>query len=145
MSSLKRFALAMPLAAVAGGATSFLTTFVSVLFLGKESERNFGEAMKVASFVGFWSLIVCLAYTLVFGLAVYLYMRMSGRTPSLTVALIAGILGALPFVYPILKESTPIPPIAFFFPALAILSALVTAWTFWRLALRAVSSRSASL
>lgn len=136
MSSLKRFALAMPLAALAGGATSFLATFISVLFIGKESERQFGEAMKVASFVGFWSLIVCLAYTLVFGLAVYLYMRMSGRTPSLTVALIAGILGALPFVFPLFKEPAPIPLIAFFLPVVAVLSALVTAWTFWRVALR---------
>lgn len=135
MSPLQRFAVAMPAAAAAGGLASFLGTFIYITLIGKEIERALREALRAASFVGFWACIVALAYTLVLGLAVYAYVRRSDRRPPLSVALVVGVLGAVPFILPMLKET--MTHEALFIPVLAVLAALVTAWTFWRIALKA--------
>lgn len=133
--SFNRFLLAMLLAPIAGGATSAIGTALWVLLLGKEAERNLGEAWHVAVFVGFWALLVCAAYVIVLGLAIYFYVRIRRARIGLSLAILAGVLGSIPFILPVFKDNAAMTKETFFIPILAVLSALVTAYTFWRIAL----------
>jgi hypothetical protein len=135
-SSLKRFAIGIPAAALAGGATAFLVAIVFVMFVGKLSEREIGNATQLASFVGFWALLISFAYTLVLGLAVYLYMRSGRAAPSFLVAIVIALLGSIPFILPVFKTSAVVTIELLLIPLLSVLCALVTATTFWRVALR---------
>jgi len=134
--SLKRFLLAIAVSAIAGGAFAFIGTIVWIFVIGKEADRKWSDALQGASFIGFWTLLVCFVYALVLGFAVYAYLRIRRTTIGLHVAIIAGLLGAIPFVWPFFKENSGGTREAAFIPIFAILSAIVCAWTFWRIALK---------
>lgn len=131
----------MFVSSLAGGAVAFAGTAIWVLVVGRQSERNWGEAMKAASFVGFWAFLVCVCYALVLGLVVYLYLRARPTQIGLHVAMIAGLLGAVPFILPIFKKSFGTSQM-WFIPVLAVLCANATAWVFWKIALAPVSASS---
>jgi hypothetical protein len=133
MHTWRRFFSALVLAPVAGGVAAFLAGLIFVFFIGKESERNWTDAATIGSMLGFWALLISLAYVLVIGSAAYAYARARGRSLSLGVALSVGFLtGAVPFAYISFVKDTA--PRALLLPALALLCAMVTAWTFWRVA-----------
>jgi amino acid transporter len=136
-SGIARFALAMVFASLAGAVAAFIATFVFVFFVGKTSERNLVDASQLGWVVAFWALMICAVYALVVGFGVYAYVRATRRVPSLAVAIIVALLiGAIPFgVASMHNETPPFEALQLFFPILAIVCSIATAWTFWRGAL----------
>ena len=123
------------LAPLAGGLAAFLVGMSFVLFAGKVSERNLRDALTLASALGFWALLICLAYVLVVGSAAFAYARMRNQTLSLPVALIVGfVAGVVPFVVIALRKETAFTASTLLFPGLALVCSIATAWTFWRVA-----------
>ena len=134
MHSWRRFFSALLLAPIAGGAAAFLAGVVFVLLIGKESERNWNDTATLASMLGFWALLICLAYTLVVGSAAFAYARLQQRTLSLALAIgIAIVAGAVPFAIISFRKGDSLPQ-ALLLPALALICSIATAWTFWRVA-----------
>ncbi len=128
---MRRFLSALVLAPLAGGATAFLVAMIAVLI----AERNVGDAAHLGTVLGFWALLICLAYVIVIGSAAYAWSRMRGRPLSLAAALITGIVaGVVPFVVIALRKETAFSMDALLFPGLALICSLATAWTFWRVA-----------
>jgi hypothetical protein len=136
MHSWRRFLSALVLAPLAGGLAGFLTGIGFVLFIGKESERNWRDASTLGSFLGFWSLLICLAYVLIIGSAAYAWARLQQRPLSLAVALIVGfVVGVVPFTIISFRKGEGLSREALLFPLLALICSIATAWTFWRVAL----------
>jgi hypothetical protein len=135
MHSWGRYFSALAIAPLAGALAGFLPVLIASLFLGNEHERTFAGAAMSASFLGFYALLICFAYTAVIGSAAYAYARMRGRRLSLWVALVVGIVtGAIPWSIAAVAGRS-LTGEALMFPALALLCSLATAWTFWRVAL----------
>jgi hypothetical protein len=70
----------------------------------------------------------------VLGTAAYIYARMRA-TPPLWVAIVAGLLGAIPFFLPTGHEGPDLVPARFIVPAAVLVCVIVTASVFWRVAL----------
>jgi hypothetical protein len=132
---MKRFLSALVLAPIAGALAGFLAVMIGSLIAGTEHERTLVGAAASASFLGFWALLICFAYTLVAGSAAYAYARMRQRRLSLALALtVAIVCGAIPFGAAAVAGRS-LNGEALMFPALALLCSVATAWTFWRVAL----------
>jgi hypothetical protein len=133
MHSWRRFFSALVLAPLAGGVAGFIAGLIFVLFIGKESEQNWTDATMVGSTLGFWALLISLAYVLVVGSAAFVYARARQRTLSLGLAFsVAFLTGAVPFTYISFRKE--VLPQALLLPAFALICAFATAWTFWRVA-----------
>lgn len=133
MHSWRRFFSALVLAPLAGGLAGFTAGLIFVFFIGKERDRNWSDAAMVGSMLGFWALIVSLAYVLVVGLAAFAYARARQRKLSLGLAFsVAFLTGAVPFTYISFRKE--VLPQALLLPAFALVCAFATAWTFWRVA-----------
>ena len=131
---MKRFLAALLLAPIVGALAGFLAVMIGSLFAGNAHERTLSGAAASASFLGFWALLICFAYTAVAGGAAFAYARMRQRRLSLGVALAVGILaGAIPFSIAAVAGRD-LTGEALMFPALALLCSVATAWTFWRVA-----------
>lgn len=134
MHSSGRFFRALLLAPIAGALAGFLAVMIGSLFAGNAHERTLSGAAMSASFLGFWALLICFAYTVVAGSAAYAYTRMRQRRLSLGVALtVAIVCGAIPFSIAAVAGRS-LTGEALMFPALALLCSVATAWTFWRVA-----------
>lgn len=132
---MKRFFAGVVLAPLAGALAGFLAVMLGSLVAGSEHERTLSGAAAAASFLGFWALLICFAYTIVVGSAAYAYARWRGRRLSLGVAIVVGVLvGAIPFGFAAVVGRD-LTGEALMFPALALLCSIATAWTFWRVAL----------
>jgi len=131
---VKRFFAALVLAPLAGALAGFLAVMIGALVAGSEHERTFPGAAASASFLAFWALLICFAYTAVAGSAAYAYARLRRRRLSLVVALtVAIVAGAIPISIAAVAGRD-ITGEAMMFPALALLCSMATAWTFWRVA-----------
>jgi len=131
---MKRFLAALVVAPLVGALAGFLAVMIGALVAGSEHERTIAGAAASASFLGFWALLICFAYTAIVGSAAYAYARRRGRSLSLGVALAVGIVGgAIPFSI-IAVAGRDLTGEALMFPALALLCSVATAWTFWRVA-----------
>jgi hypothetical protein len=135
---MRRFIPALLLAPLAGMAVAMALSVVVVFSMGTSAERTVAGLWHFAWFIGFWTLIICAAYTIVLGSAAFAISIARRRPLSLAIALLTGlVLGGLPFsILSLRRETGPPTGAAWLFPALAILCSLVTAWTFWRVALR---------
>jgi hypothetical protein len=58
-----------------------------LFFVGKISERNIRDAAQLGSVLGFWALLISLAYVLVVGSEAFAYARMRQRMMTLPAAL----------------------------------------------------------
>jgi hypothetical protein len=131
---MKRFFAALLLAPIAGAFAGFLAVMIGSLFAGNAHERTLVGAAASASFLGFWALLICFAYTAIVGSAAYAYARRRRRSLSLGVALaVAVVAGAIPFSI-LAVAGRDLTGEALMFPALALLCSVATAWTFWRVA-----------
>jgi uncharacterized membrane protein len=131
---MKRFLAALVLAPIVGAAAGFLAVMIGSLIAGTEHERTLAGAAFSASFIGFWALLICLAYSIVIGSAAYVYTRVSRRRLSLLVALTVAVLcGAIPWGIAAVAGRD-LRGEALMFPGLALLCSVATAWTFWRVA-----------
>jgi hypothetical protein len=144
---MRRFFLALLLAPIAGAAAAMLIGVVVVFAIGFNiglpANRTLASARYFAEFLGFWTYLICLAYTIVLGTAAYMTGIVRKHPPALATALLCSLLlGGLPFSIIALRgETRPIATGAWCFPLLAVAASLVTAWTFWRVALRAATPR----
>ena len=135
------FPLAFFLAILAGGLAAFITSLVIIVLMGNEGEKSFAGAFTAASLIAWYATFISACYTLIIGIAVVIYVRMTHRVPSLLSALVVGIVaGVLPWVAPpvlqYIRQTSPSKFDLFMMPALAIASSLAVAWTFWRVGLR---------
>ena len=143
--SFGRFALGLLLAPIAGAAASFLLAYAFVFAAGTPAEKTLAGGWHIAVFVGYWTFLICLAYTLVVGSAAYAYTTLRRRRLSAVFALIAGLIVGAPFVFIFLsREPNALSGQSLFFPALAVVCSLVTAWTFWAIALAGALSGALS-
>ena len=134
MQTWGRFFSALVLAPVAGGVAAFLLGMSFVFFIGKISERNIRDAAQLGLTLGFWALLISLAYVLVIGTAAYAYARISGRTMTLGVALIVGLIaGVAPFAIAEFRKGD-YSNGTWLVLGLALICSIATAWTFWRVA-----------
>jgi amino acid permease len=134
--SFGRFALGLLVAPLAGAATSFILAYVFAFAAGTPAERTPSGGWHIAIFVAWWTFLICLAYTIVVGSAAYAYVTLRRRRLSAIFAMIAGLVVGAPFVFIFLsRESDMLSGKSLFFPALAVICSLVTAWTFWAVAL----------
>jgi len=130
---VKRFFAALLLAPIVGALAGFLAVMIGSLFAGNAHERTLLGAAASASFLGFWALLVCFAFTAIAGGAAFAYARTRQRRLSLGVALAVGIAGAILFSIAAVAGRD-LTGEALMFPALALLCSVATAWTFWRVA-----------
>jgi hypothetical protein len=134
--SFGRFALGLLVAPLAGAAASMVMAYVFVLLAGTASERTMAGSWRLAIFVAFWTFCICLAYTIVVGSAAYAYVTLRRRRLSAIFAMIAGLVVGAPFIFIFLsRDSELLSGKSLFFPALAVICSLVTAWAFWAVAL----------
>ena len=129
--SLGRFALAALLAALAGGIAAFV--------LGVAYRLNERDALTDAAsgslVMAAIALGICAVYTIVLGTGVFVYMRVTGRTPALQTAIVVAVLsGAVPFWLLLIPEQSAEGLVVAVF---ATVCGLATAWTFWRVAIAA--------
>jgi len=130
---VKRFFAALLLAPIVCALAGFLAVTIGSLFAGNAHERTLLGAAASASFLGFWALLVCFAFTAIAGGAAFAYARTRQRRLSLGVALAVGIAGAILFSIAAVAGRD-LTGEALMFPALALLCSVATAWTFWRVA-----------
>jgi len=130
---VKRFFAALLLAPIVGALAGFLAVMIGSLFAGNAHERTLLGAAASASFLGFWALLVCFAFTAIAGGAAFAYARTRQRRLSLGVALAVGVAGAILFSIAAVAGRD-LTGEALMFPALALLCSVATAWTFWRVA-----------
>ncbi len=133
------FPLAFPLAIAAGAATAFVVSLLMIPFMGNEQEKTMAGAATAASLIAWYAAFICAAYTLLIGIGVVIYVRNTRRVPSLATAIVTGILaGGIPFVAaPMMVPRGDLSRFdVLLLPVLAITSAIVTAYVFWRVGLR---------
>jgi hypothetical protein len=135
------FPLAFPLAIVAGAVAAFVVSMLMIPVMGEDAEKTFAGVTTASSLIAWYAAIICTIYTLLIGLGVVIYVRNTRRVPSLRTALVAGVLAAgIPVVTaPIVsyfRNGSPSKFDVILVPALAIASAIATAWMFWRVGLR---------
>jgi hypothetical protein len=143
--SFGRFALGLFVSPLAGAAASFILAYVFAFAAGTPAERTTSGGWHIAIFVAWWTFLICLAYTLVIGTAAYFYATHRKRLLSATFAVMAGlVVGAVPFTILFLwRETEMFSGKVYFFPALAVLCSIVTAWTFWSMALSPAAAHDA--
>jgi len=136
--SRPNFPLAFPLAIAAGAATAFVVSMAMIPFMAEDKERTFAGAMTAAALIACYAAFICAVYTLLIGIGVVVYVRNTRRVPSLRAALVTAMLaGGVPFVAaPLIQRNAATKFDLVLLPALAITSAIATAWTFWRIGLR---------
>jgi len=143
MAGVRRpnFPLAFILAIAAGGAAAFVISLLMIPFMGNESEKSFDGAATAAALIATYATVICFVYTILLGIGVVIYVRNTRRVPSLSTALVAGLLaGGIPFVamplFQYLQHGSPSKFDIVLLPILAIGSAIATAWMFWAVGLR---------
>ena len=135
--SRPNFPLAFPLAIAAGAAAAFVVSLLMIPVMGADREKTFAGAMTAASLIAWYAAFICAVYTILIGIGVVVYVKNTGRVPSLRTALIIAIVtGVLPWVIAAIMQGNRSKFDVIMMPVLALGAALAAAWTFWRVGLR---------
>lgn len=129
MCSLFRFLLGVASAAATGAATAFV---MLVLFT---ISFDTATAFKGATLVAVFTLVICLAFSLVIGALLKAVAAVRRREPSLSATVITAMaLGGFPFAAMLLISATALSDLAV--PAMAMVCSITSAAVFWRVTTR---------